>query len=130
MYRGQLDDSRPGSNKPLTGRDLRAAIDAALAGQVAAVSTAPLNKEALNKAGYEQSVADARSTLAKAKATWSDSCLDPSGTCPSAFTTGALADGASATPALTGAQVGSACAIKQADPGAVSLDSDSTELLE
>jgi peroxiredoxin len=32
VYRGQLDDSRPGSNKPVTGRDLRAAIDAALAG--------------------------------------------------------------------------------------------------
>lgn len=31
VYRGQLDDSRPGSNKPLTGRDLRAAIDAVLA---------------------------------------------------------------------------------------------------
>ncbi|HEX2055520.1 MAG TPA: thioredoxin family protein, partial [Nitrospiraceae bacterium] len=26
IYRGQLDDSRPGSNKPVTGRDLRAAI--------------------------------------------------------------------------------------------------------
>ncbi len=33
VYRGQLDDSRPGSNKPVTGRDLRAAIDAALAGK-------------------------------------------------------------------------------------------------
>jgi peroxiredoxin len=31
VYRGQLDDSRPGSSKPLTGRDLRAAIDALLA---------------------------------------------------------------------------------------------------
>ena len=30
VYRGQLDDSRPGDNKPLTGRDLRAAIDAVL----------------------------------------------------------------------------------------------------
>lgn len=30
-YRGQLDDSRPGSNKPVTGRDLRAAIQAVLA---------------------------------------------------------------------------------------------------
>ena len=28
VYRGQLDDSRPGTNKPVTGRDLRAAIDA------------------------------------------------------------------------------------------------------
>lgn len=33
IYRGQLDDSRPGNNKPVTGRDLRAAIDAALAGK-------------------------------------------------------------------------------------------------
>ena len=31
VYRGQLDDSRPGNNKPVTGRDLRAAIDAVLA---------------------------------------------------------------------------------------------------
>lgn len=33
VYRGQLDDSRPGNNKPVTGRDLRAAIDAVLAGR-------------------------------------------------------------------------------------------------
>ena len=32
-YRGQLDDSRPGNNKPVTGRDLRAAMEAVLAGQ-------------------------------------------------------------------------------------------------
>ncbi|HSA60851.1 MAG TPA: thioredoxin family protein [Nitrospiraceae bacterium] len=32
VYRGQLDDSRPGNNKPVTGRDLRAAIEAVLAG--------------------------------------------------------------------------------------------------
>jgi peroxiredoxin len=31
-YRGQLDDSRPGNNVPVTGRDLRAALDAVLAG--------------------------------------------------------------------------------------------------
>ena len=31
VYRGQLDDSRPGNGKPLNGRDLRAAIDAVLA---------------------------------------------------------------------------------------------------
>lgn len=29
-YRGQLDDSRPGNGRPVTGRDLRAAIDALL----------------------------------------------------------------------------------------------------
>lgn len=28
VYRGQLDDSRPGNNKPLTGTDLRAAMNA------------------------------------------------------------------------------------------------------
>ncbi|MBI4341921.1 MAG: thioredoxin family protein [Candidatus Omnitrophica bacterium] len=33
IYRGQLDDSRPGNGKPVTGRDLRAALDAALAGR-------------------------------------------------------------------------------------------------
>ncbi|MBW4597235.1 MAG: thioredoxin family protein [Brasilonema angustatum HA4187-MV1] len=33
VYRGQLDDSRPGNGKPVTGRDLRAAIDAVLSGQ-------------------------------------------------------------------------------------------------
>lgn len=33
VYRGQLDDSRPGNDQPVTGADLRAAIDAILAGQ-------------------------------------------------------------------------------------------------
>jgi peroxiredoxin len=32
VYRGQLDDSRPGNGKPLTGKDLRAALDATLTG--------------------------------------------------------------------------------------------------
>ena len=32
-YRGQLDDARPGNGKPVTGRDLRAALDAVLAGK-------------------------------------------------------------------------------------------------
>ena len=32
-YRGQLDDSRPENGKPVTGADLRGAIDALLAGQ-------------------------------------------------------------------------------------------------
>lgn len=31
VYRGQLDDSRPGNSQPVTGKDLRAAIDALLA---------------------------------------------------------------------------------------------------
>lgn len=30
FYRGQLDDSRPSNGKPVTGRDLRAALDAVL----------------------------------------------------------------------------------------------------
>jgi peroxiredoxin len=38
VYRGQLDDSRPSNGKPVTGADLRAAIDALLAGR-------PLNKD-------------------------------------------------------------------------------------
>jgi peroxiredoxin len=33
VYRGQLDDSRPGNDKPVTGRDLRAAIEAVLNGK-------------------------------------------------------------------------------------------------
>ena len=33
VYRGQLDDSRPGNGKPVTGKDLRDAIDAQLAGK-------------------------------------------------------------------------------------------------
>lgn len=33
VYRGQMDDSRPGNGKPVTGRDLRAALDSVLAGQ-------------------------------------------------------------------------------------------------
>ncbi len=32
VYRGQLDDSRPGSDIPVTGADLRAAVDALIAG--------------------------------------------------------------------------------------------------
>jgi peroxiredoxin len=31
VYRGQLDDSRPSNGKPVTGKDLRSAIDAVLA---------------------------------------------------------------------------------------------------
>jgi peroxiredoxin len=32
VYRGQMDDSRPSSDVPVTGEDLRAALDAVLAG--------------------------------------------------------------------------------------------------
>lgn len=38
VYRGQLDDSRPGNNLPVTGKDLRTAIDALIAGK-------PINPE-------------------------------------------------------------------------------------
>lgn len=33
VYRGQFDDSRPGNGLPVTGKDLRAALDAVLAGK-------------------------------------------------------------------------------------------------
>lgn len=33
IYRGQMDDSRPNSGKPVTGSDLRAALDAVLDGR-------------------------------------------------------------------------------------------------
>jgi thiol-disulfide isomerase/thioredoxin len=33
VYRGRLDDSTPGNGRPLTGADLRAALDAVLAGR-------------------------------------------------------------------------------------------------
>jgi len=32
VYRGQFDDSRPGNGRPVTGSDLRAAVEAALVG--------------------------------------------------------------------------------------------------
>ncbi len=41
VYRGQFDDSRPGSVTPVTGNDLRAAIDAALADQPVSATQAP-----------------------------------------------------------------------------------------
>ena len=33
VYRGQFDDSRPGNGRPVTGADLRTALDAVLAGR-------------------------------------------------------------------------------------------------
>lgn len=33
VYRGQLDDSRPGNNIPVTGKDVRTALEAILAGE-------------------------------------------------------------------------------------------------
>jgi len=35
VYRGQMDGSRPGRSEPVTGADLRAALDAVLAGELA-----------------------------------------------------------------------------------------------
>jgi thiol-disulfide isomerase/thioredoxin len=40
-YRGRLDESRPGSVAPLTGRELRAALDAILAGRAPAAEQKP-----------------------------------------------------------------------------------------
>jgi peroxiredoxin len=40
-YRGQFDDSRPGNGKPVTGSDLRAALEAVLGGKAAASKQAP-----------------------------------------------------------------------------------------
>lgn len=41
VYRGQLDDSRPGSEIPVTGKDLRAAMDALIAGQPISIEQKP-----------------------------------------------------------------------------------------
>jgi peroxiredoxin len=41
VYRGQLDDSRPGNGRPVTGRDLRAALDATLSGSPVTVEQRP-----------------------------------------------------------------------------------------
>ncbi|KPK40607.1 MAG: alkyl hydroperoxide reductase [Gammaproteobacteria bacterium SG8_47] len=41
VYRGQFDDSRPGNNRPVTGADLRAAVDAVLTGQPVSTAQTP-----------------------------------------------------------------------------------------
>jgi peroxiredoxin len=41
VYRGQFDDSRPGNGRPVTGRDLRAALEAVLHGQPVAAEQRP-----------------------------------------------------------------------------------------
>jgi len=41
VYRGQLDDSRPGNLAPVTGRDLRLALDAVLADQPVSLAQKP-----------------------------------------------------------------------------------------
>ena len=40
-YRGQLDDSRPSNGKPVTGRDLTAAIEAVAAGRTPSADQTP-----------------------------------------------------------------------------------------
>lgn len=41
VYRGQFDESRPGNEKPVTGEDVRAALDQLLAGQPITVKQKP-----------------------------------------------------------------------------------------
>ena len=41
VYRGQMDSSRPGSDVPVTGEDLRAALDAVLAGSPSSTNQKP-----------------------------------------------------------------------------------------
>jgi peroxiredoxin len=41
VYRGQFDDSRPGNDRPVTGADLRAAVDAVLAQRPVAAEQRP-----------------------------------------------------------------------------------------
>ena len=41
VYRGQLDGSRPGSDVPVTGEDLKAAMDALIAGEAIAADQTP-----------------------------------------------------------------------------------------
>ncbi len=41
VYRGQFDDSRPGNNAPVTGKDLRAAVDAVLTGKAVSAEQIP-----------------------------------------------------------------------------------------
>jgi len=41
VYRGQLDESRPGNDAPVNGRDLRSAIDAVVAGRAVPADQKP-----------------------------------------------------------------------------------------
>ncbi len=54
VYRGQFDDSRPGNTIPVTGRDLRTALDAVLAGKaVPSKQQASIGCNIKWKPGYE-----------------------------------------------------------------------------
>ncbi len=44
VYRGQFDDSRPGNGVSVTGKDLRAALDAVLAGKPVRDGTNPQHR--------------------------------------------------------------------------------------
>jgi peroxiredoxin len=57
VYRGQMDDSRPKSDRPVTGADLRAALDAVLAGEQPPAQQTPsigcnIKWKAGNEPGY------------------------------------------------------------------------------
>ncbi len=41
VYRGQLDDSRPGNGKPVTGKDMRSALDEILEGKTVSAPQIP-----------------------------------------------------------------------------------------
>ena len=41
VYRGQLDDSRPGNDKPVTGNDIRSALDNLLQGSPLSLTQKP-----------------------------------------------------------------------------------------
>ena len=61
VYRGQMDDSRPDSGIPVTGKDLRAALDAVLAGK-------PVPEDAAAELGLQHQVegrATSRTTSAR-----------------------------------------------------------------
>jgi hypothetical protein len=41
VYRGQFDDSRPSNSSPVTGKDLREALDAVLSGKAVSATQKP-----------------------------------------------------------------------------------------
>jgi len=53
VYRGQFDDARRGNTLPITGKDLRAAVDAALAGKDVSVQKPSIGCNIKWKAGNE-----------------------------------------------------------------------------
>ncbi len=54
MYRGQLDDSRPENGKPVTGKDLREALEKVLSGRAIPESQKPSSGCSIKwKAGNE-----------------------------------------------------------------------------